>query len=325
MPSVKPAARPITIAHRGACGYLPEHSLAAKAMAHAMGADFLEQDLVATRDDQLVVLHDIHIDRVSNVATKFPDQARADGRFYARDFTLEQLQTLRLTERTDAHGKAVFANRFPVASTGMRIVSLDEELQLIRGMNVSTGNIAGIYPEIKKPQWHRDQGVDVGRLLLDKLAQYGYADTPDQVWLQCFDLDENIRLSKMRDCPYRLIQLIGDDSWGEAPTRYAELLAPGGLAQLKSIVAGIGPWLPQLYTFTDNKKVLMTSVVEDAQAAGLHIHPYTLRADALPAGFDTFEAVLDWLVRVGIDGVFTDFCDRAVAYFDSRAMAPAAR
>ncbi|MEO0575498.1 MAG: glycerophosphodiester phosphodiesterase [Pseudomonadota bacterium] len=325
MPKPKPTARPMTIAHRGACGYLPEHSLAAKAMAHAMGADYLEQDLVATRDDQLVVLHDIHIDRVTDVARQFPEAARDDGRFYARDFTLAQLQTLRLTERTDAAGAAVFPGRFPVGSTGLRIVSLDEELQLIRGMNASTGRIVGIYSEIKKPQWHYNEGVDVAALLLERLAQHGYARTPEQVWLQCFDLDENIRLSKLSDCPYRLIQLIGDDSWQESPTRYSELLAPGGLAQLTGIVAGIGPWLAQLYAHTDEDRVLTTDVIEQAKAAGLAIHPYTLRADALPAGFSSFEAVLDWLVGAGVDGIFTDFCDRAVAHFDALALAPATR
>ena len=77
--------RPVIIAHRGASGHLPEHTLAGKALAYAMGADYLEQDVVATRDDKLVVLHDIHLDRVTDVARRFPARARADGRFYARD------------------------------------------------------------------------------------------------------------------------------------------------------------------------------------------------------------------------------------------------
>ena len=92
---------PAVIAHRGASGYLPEHTLPAKAMAYAMHADFLEQDVVATRDDALVVLHDIHLDRVTDVATRFPGRARDDGRYYVRDFDLAEIRALAVTERLD--------------------------------------------------------------------------------------------------------------------------------------------------------------------------------------------------------------------------------
>lgn len=92
------AADKIVIAHRGASGYLPEHTLPAKAMAYAQGADYLEQDLVMTKDDQLVVLHDHYLDRVTDVAERFPDRARKDGRFYAIDFTLDEIRSLKFTE-----------------------------------------------------------------------------------------------------------------------------------------------------------------------------------------------------------------------------------
>ena len=96
---------PLIIAHRGASGYLPEHTLEAKALAFGMGADYLEQDVVASRDDQLIVLHDIHLDRVSDVAERFPDRQRADGRFYARDFDLKEIQSLRAWERMNGGGQ----------------------------------------------------------------------------------------------------------------------------------------------------------------------------------------------------------------------------
>ena len=99
------------IAHRGASGYLPEHTLPAKALAYAMGADFLEQDVVATRDDILVVLHDIHLDRVTDVAAQFPNRARADGRFYVRDFDFAEIRTLKVTERLDDEGQPVYPGR----------------------------------------------------------------------------------------------------------------------------------------------------------------------------------------------------------------------
>lgn len=92
------AADKVVIAHRGASGYLPEHSLPSKAMAYAQGADFLEQDLVMTKDDKLVVLHDHYLDRVTDVADRFPDRARKDGRYYAIDFTLDEIKSLKFTE-----------------------------------------------------------------------------------------------------------------------------------------------------------------------------------------------------------------------------------
>ena len=140
---------PIVIAHRGASGYLPEHTLAAKALAHGLGADYLEQDVVATRDSQLVVLHDLHLDDVSDVAVKFPGRYRNDGRHYVIDFDLAELKTLTIFERR-APGAATpkFPARFPADVGLFGIATLQQELELIRGLNRSTGRAVGIYPEI---------------------------------------------------------------------------------------------------------------------------------------------------------------------------------
>ena len=105
--------QPLIIAHRGASGYLPEHTLAAKILAFEMGADFLEQDIVASRDDELIVLHDVLLDRVSDVATKFPGRHRDDGRYYVRDFDLDEIRTLSAWERMNADGTAVYPGRYP--------------------------------------------------------------------------------------------------------------------------------------------------------------------------------------------------------------------
>ncbi|MCA9216274.1 MAG: hypothetical protein KDB27_24565, partial [Planctomycetales bacterium] len=114
LPSLAMAEPTIVIAHRGASGYLPEHTLPAKALAYGMGADFLEQDVVLSRDGVPIVLHDIHIDTVTDVAKKFPNRKRGDGRFYAIDFDVAELKTLDVVERFDAQTKkAVFPNRFP--------------------------------------------------------------------------------------------------------------------------------------------------------------------------------------------------------------------
>ncbi len=105
------AATPIVIAHRGASGYLPEHTLEAKALAHAMGADFLEQDLVLTKDDVPVVLHDIHLDTVTDVATRFPDRKRDDGRYYALDFTVAEIKQLRADRALQREDRAARSSR----------------------------------------------------------------------------------------------------------------------------------------------------------------------------------------------------------------------
>ena len=170
--AVAAETRPIVIAHRGASGYLPEHTLAAKAYAHALGADFLEQDLVLTKDDVPVVLHDIYLDTVTDVAVRFPERKRADGRFYVLDLTLAELKQLRVTERFNAKsGARVFAGRFPAGQAEFRVSTLEEELQLIQGLNRSTGRAVGIYPEIKQPQWHRAHGHDISKIVLPLLAR----------------------------------------------------------------------------------------------------------------------------------------------------------
>src|SRR5262245_31828658 len=148
--------RPIVIAHRGASGYLPEHTLPAKALAYGLGADFLEQDVVATRDRQLVVLHDIYLDDVTDVAQRFAGRSRKDGRHYVVDFDLAEIETLTVSERrAPASSAARFPSRFP-AGTGIAGVStLATELKLIQGLNKSMGRTVGVYPEIKDPHWHR--------------------------------------------------------------------------------------------------------------------------------------------------------------------------
>ncbi len=156
-----PKVRPAVIAHRGASAYLPEHTLAAKGLAHEMGADYLEQDVVASRDDELIVLHDVHLDRVTDVASRFPDRARPDGRFYVRDFELRELRSLRVCERMTEDGTAVYPDRYPARSGEFRINTLLEELDFIQRLNRETGRVAGIYPEIKRPHWHKAEGIDI--------------------------------------------------------------------------------------------------------------------------------------------------------------------
>ena len=121
--------RPLVIAHRGASGYLPEHTLAAKALAYGQGADFLEQDVVLSKDGVPVIFHDTHVDTTTDVAKKFPGRQRADGRFYALDLTVAELKQLNVTERFNPKtGKAVFPRRFPVGVGSFSVVTLEDTM-----------------------------------------------------------------------------------------------------------------------------------------------------------------------------------------------------
>ncbi|MCL4148216.1 UNVERIFIED_CONTAM: hypothetical protein GTU68_034137, partial [Idotea baltica] len=164
----------IVIAHRGASGYLPEHTLEAKALAYGMGADYLEQDVVLTKDDIPVVMHDIHLDEVTDVRIKFPERHRKDGRYYAIDFTLAEIKQLHVSERFNHKTlKPVFPHRFSSPLDVFKISTLAEEIQFIQGLNNSTGKDVGIYPELKAPAFHHEHDKDLAAIVLQVLAEHG--------------------------------------------------------------------------------------------------------------------------------------------------------
>lgn len=306
------AADPLIIAHRGASGYLPEHTLEAKAMAYGMGADYIEQDLVLSRDGVPVVLHDIHLDTVTDVAARFPSRARDDGRYYAVDFDLAEIQSLRVSERFDREtGEAVYPKRFPVGKGSFRVPTLAEEIELIHGLNRSTGRTVGIYPEIKSPAWHRQHGFDISRIVLKTLADYGYTQRSDPIFLQCFDAAETRRLRVELGTDLRLIQLIGANNWNESDTDYEQLATREGLDTVAEYADGVGPWIPYIISgFNADGQPQFTEFMKHARLAGLMVHPFTLRADALPEGVRSYDQLFDLLVNgARVDGLFTDFPD----------------
>lgn len=308
--------RPVVIAHRGASGYLPEHTLPAKALAYAMGADYLEQDIVATRDDALVVLHDIHLDRVTDVAQRYPGRCREDGRFYVRDFDLAEIKGLVVRERVNPDGSLVYRNRFKESADDFRVQTFAEELEFIRSLARAHGRQVGIYPEIKRPEWHRGEGVDITPEFLRTLADYGYTEHSDPVYVQCFDAAELRRLRHEFGCRVKLVQLIAEDSWGESSTHYAPLRTQKGLERLAKTADAIGPWLKRAYRLRKRDGRLTPSgLVQRAHQVGLAVHPYTFRSDELPAGFATFDDLLAFFIdELAIDGLFTDFPDLALKF-----------
>lgn len=303
-------AKPVVVAHRGASGYLPEHTLEAAILAHAQGADFIEQDLVLSKDMVPVVLHDIHLETVTDVEQRFPERHRDDGRYYAYDFTLAELQTLRVHERQDAQGNQVFPQRYPGLS-GYGIATFEQHIELISYLNARFGTNTGFYPEIKSPAWHKAQGADISKIVMEILNRHGLNSPDSAIFVQCFDFAETTRLREELGYRGKLVQLIGENDWGESATDYDYLKSDPGLAEIAKVADGIGPWIPQLI---DLKTSEPTGYVARAHTAGLTVHPYTFRVDQLPPGV-TPEMLLDVLFKqLKVDGVFTDFTDTVVGY-----------
>lgn len=302
----------LVVAHRGASGYLPEHTAEAQAMAVGQGADFVEYDVVLSRDGVPVVLHDLTLDTVTDVASRYPGRARPDGRFYVIDFDLAELATLRVLERFDPRtNQPVFPDRFPQRLGAFRITTLADAIDLVQGLERSTGRAIGIYPEIKRPAWHRREGQDISRIVLDTLTAAGYgAANDDRLYLQCFDWAETQRIRRELGYQGHLVQLIGRNAWDDAAgTDYGALLTDRGLAELARTVQGIGPFIGLLVDAAGSP----TDLGARAGAVGLDLHAYTVRADALPGWAPDLATLVDGLLAAGATGVFTDHPDQVLA------------
>jgi glycerophosphoryl diester phosphodiesterase len=328
------ASEKIVIAHRGASGYLPEHSLPSKAMAYAMGADYLEQDLVVTKDNRLVVLHDIYLDRITNVIEVFPNRKRNDGHYYVIDFTLREIRQLKVTEGFKSkNGKhlAVFPHRFPIWKSSFQIHTFEEEIELVQGLNKSMSKTVGIYPEIKSPSFHRHEGKDISKAVILVLKKYGYTSKSDLVYLQCFDPIELRRIHNHllpeNNMDLKLVQLVAQTRWrltliyqGKEviPYNYSWMFKPDGMKKIAEYADGIGLSMSMIIKRESSKnKLKITDIVLNAHEMGMKVHPYTFRADQgrIPSYASDFEDLLRiFYYQVGVDGVFTDFPDRVARF-----------
>jgi glycerophosphoryl diester phosphodiesterase len=284
------AAEKIVIAHRGASGYLPEHTLAAYAYAHALGAHYIEPDLVRTKDGHFIALHDIHLEGTTDVEERFPDRKREDGRWYAIDFTLAEIRTLSAHER--------LPRRFPVGAAHFGVPTLDEVIELVQGLNQSTGREAGIYPELKEPAFHAREGQPMEADFLAILTRHGYTGPDAKCFVQCFEAPPLKRLREELKTELPLIQLIGGSA--------VKMVSAEGLDAIAAYANGIGP-----------EKGLVErdpALVARAHARGLKVHPYTVRRDAKPPAYPTTQDELRALFFThNVDGLFADFPDDAVA------------
>lgn len=325
---------PIVIAHRGASGHLPEHTLAAYFIAMEQGADYIEPDLVMTRDGVLVARHENEISGTTDVAhhaafaarrtTKVIDGESVTG-WFTEDFTLAELKQLRAVERIAQWRPA--NTRFD----GMfEIPTLEEILALVHDRQVrgATGARIGVYPETKHPSYFAAIGLPMESALVDTLHRYGYAGREGRAFIQSFETANLGRLRALTQLP--LVQLINDSGQpydamarGEATT-YRDLLSPGGLARVAGYADALGVH-KNLVIPRDagNGMGAATALVPAAHAAGLQVHAWTFRAENvfLPqplraAGPDStpgaLEEEIEAFLRAGVDGIFSDHPEYAV-------------
>lgn len=309
--------RPLVIGHRGAAGHLPEHTLESYALAIELGADFIEPDLVATKDGHLVARHEPNMIATTNVKDlpQFADRRRtrvvdgiAEEGFFASDFTLAEIRTLRAVQAVGERDQG-YNGRFSIPT-------FDEVIELARRKSAEEGRTIGVYPETKHPTYHQQLGLALEDRVLAVLSRHGWNHRNAPVFIQSFET-ANLKYLRQRTS-VRLVQLVDADDvapdgrityaapfdrpydWavaGRAGT-FGDLVTPAGLAEVRTYADGIGPWKPYLISSTcitlvagkcadangdglvneaDRKLLPPTAVVENAHKAGLLVHPFTFR------------------------------------------------
>jgi len=330
--------RPIVIAHRGASGYAPEHTLVSYFTAIAQGADYIEPDLVMTRDGVMVARHENEIGGTTDVAsrrefadrrtTKMIDGVGITG-WFTEDFLLEELKTLRSRERIPQVRPANTR-----LDGSLEIPTLEEILGLARGVDEQRRARArelglpaprpiGVYPETKHPSYFAGLGLALEERLVAALERHGYRGPDGSAYLQSFEIGNLKALRRLTRLP--LVQLIEATGApydfvqsGDART-YSDLVTPKGLEEIAGYASCIGP-AKSLVIPRDGDGRLMrpTSLVADCHAAGLGVHPWTFRAERefLPTGLD-LEGELREFLAAGVDGFFADNPDVGVRARDA--------
>jgi glycerophosphoryl diester phosphodiesterase len=309
----------LIIAHRGASAERPEHTLAAYERAIDQGADYIEPDLVVTKDLVLVSRHENELSGTTDVATReeFEERRRdkiIDGQriagWFAEDFTLAELRTLRAKERIPSlrPANARFDGLYQVPT-------LAEIVKLTRAKEAATGRRIGLYPELKHPEFLlQDAGIDMVDLLLREFRTLGITPT-DPVFIQSFEVGPLQRL-KQRGGGFKLVQLVKpeDGPADEPAMRYAEMVTPTGLAEMARYADAVGAHISLIL----NPDGTPTTLVADARAAGMAVHAWTVRPENEflppmlrtgddPNGKGCGDVKLAAMLRAaGVAGVFSD-------------------
>jgi glycerophosphoryl diester phosphodiesterase len=298
---------PAIIAHRGACGYLPEHTLPAVELAHTFGADYIEQDVVLTSDGVPIVLHDVTLELTTNVAALFPERHRDDGLFYAIDFTLEEIKKLNAHERTDSDGNPVFPGRYSGTGVEFKVPTLAEEIETVDRLNAASGKRVGVYIELKRPEFHEQEGVDIYQAVLDVLTVFNRLGESAETVIQCFDPETLKRFALEGIFKGPLVQLVLGESIANWRGDFEGMQTMSGLKKVAEYAHGIGPDVNLL----ENMSGGPSEMVVAAKKLGLFLHPYTLRADSESIPGVNFEALHKKLFTdLEVDGAFTDFADQ---------------
>ena len=327
-------ADPLVIAHRGASGYRPEHTLAAYELGARLGADYVEPDLVRTKDGVLVARHENEISGTTDVAsrsefagrrtTKVIDGVPLTG-WFTEDFTLAELKTLRAIERIPALRPQ--NTRF----NGLyEVPTLQEVIDLTKRLSKLLRRPIGIYPETKHPTYFREIGLPLEEPLVRTLKRNGLNHRRSKVFVQSFEVGNLKLLDRKLRVP--LVQLLGAPAqrpWDFAvsgdPRTYADMATPAGLRDIAEYADGVGPSKDYIVPRdAAGNSLPPTSFVDDAHAAGLVVHPYTfrnentflpleLRSSADPAAYGDAAAEYEQFFELGVDGVFSDNPDTAVS------------
>lgn len=334
--------KPIVIAHRGASGYVPEHTLAAYATAILQGADFIEPDLVMTKDGHLIARHDNVLDLTTDVAnrpefagrktTKTVDGVTVTG-WFSESFTLTEIKTLRAIERipNTRPANARFDGQF-------EIPTLQEIIDLVQAYEKLLDRRIGLYPETKHPTHFDRLGLSLEEPLVKILRRNGYEGQNARVFIQSFEINNLRKLKTMTRIP--LVQLLWiegkpyDVEAGGGSLTYEQMATPAGLAQIASYAQGVGPeksFIIPLDSAGNLDLSHATSFVKDAHMVGLQVHPYTFRSENvfLPTNFKSSgdpntlgdgAGEIKVFLRTGIDGFFTDQTDRGIVARDAFLM-----
>jgi glycerophosphoryl diester phosphodiesterase len=330
---------PLVIGHRGAAGHRPDHTLEGYRLAIEMGADFVEPDIVSTRDGVLIARHEPLLDDTTNIATIPEFASRKTTRtldgvkiagFWASDFTLEEIKRMRAVQPLAFRSKAY--------DGFYQIPTLEEIIELVQGENSHRSRVIGIYPETKHPVFHASLGLQTEDTLLKVLDKYGWNRKDAPVIIQSFE-SGSLKYLRPRT-QLRLVQLIDADDVGPDgklkyappydkpynhavngdPRGFADMVTPANLADIAKYANGIGPWKPYMISAAGTGPVFTTSLIEDAHKAGLFVHAYTFRSEPqylLPAYNGNPRNEYMQFFALGVDGVFSDYPDAAYAARDA--------
>jgi len=337
----------LVVAHRGASGYIPEETVEAYAKAIEMGADAIEPDVITTKDGVLIARHDPNLAFSTDVAQHPEFAARkrtlsVDGElqegWFASDFTLAEIKTLGGVS-TDAERPQQFNGQYKIAT-------IQEVIDMIK----KSGRNIAIYPETKNPTFHRQQGLPLEDKLLAMLTAAGWTERESPVFIQSFE-PGSLKYMRSKGSKLKMVQLIDADDvdlktgaltyaapydkpfdWAQAGDKrlFSDMVTSAGLAEIKTYADGIGPWKRYIVSVkgavdingdgkvndADTSTMEPTTLVADAHKAGLFVHPYTFRNEKrrLASNYKGDPALeYKQFFALGVDGVFTDFADTALA------------